>query len=165
MLADIVSKNGNLMLSVPLRGDGQPDELEIEIVKEIGAWLKVNGEAIYATRPWKIYGEGPSTQVSEKGEHDGQKDVSGKPFTSEDIRFTRSKDGNTLYAIVLEIPTDGKVAIKSLRSASAHWPGQIGTVELIGGGKLKFTRDAEGLHVSLPKSYDGRIALALKIRS
>ena len=67
MLADIVSKNGNLMLSVPLRGDGTPDSDEIEIVNGIGAWLKVNGEAIYATRPWKVYGEGPSTVVAEKG--------------------------------------------------------------------------------------------------
>ena len=66
MLADIVSKNGNLMLSVPLQRDGQPDADEIKIVSEIGAWLKVNGEAIYATRPWKIYGEGPSTAVSGK---------------------------------------------------------------------------------------------------
>ncbi len=54
MLADIVSKNGNLMLSVPLQRDGQPDAEEIKIVSEIGAWLKVNGEAIYATRPWKM---------------------------------------------------------------------------------------------------------------
>ena len=66
MLADIVSKNGNLMLSVPLQRDGQPDADEIKIVSEIGAWLKVNGEAIYATRPWKIYGEGPSTVVGGK---------------------------------------------------------------------------------------------------
>jgi len=165
MLADIVSKNGNLMLSVPLRGDGQPDELEIEIVEEIGAWLNVNGEAIYATRPWKIYGEGPSTRHSEKGEHDGQKDVSDKPFTSEDIRFTRSKDGTTVYAIVLEPPADGKISVKSLGSASPHWSGGIGSVELVGGGKLKFTRDAEGLHVSLPKNFDGKTALALRIRS
>jgi alpha-L-fucosidase len=62
MLADIVSKNGNLMLSVPLQRDGQPDADEIKIVSEIGAWLKVNGDAIYATRPWKIYGEGPRRQ-------------------------------------------------------------------------------------------------------
>ena len=67
MLADIVSKNGNLMLSVPLQRDGTPDPDEIKIVNDIGAWLKVNGEAIYATRPWKIYGEGPSTAVVGEG--------------------------------------------------------------------------------------------------
>ena len=164
MLADIVSKNGNLMLSVPLRRDGQPDELEIEIVKEIGAWLKVNGEAIYATRPWKIYGEGPSTRAAEKGQFDGQKDVSDKPFTSEDIRFTQSKDGKSLYAIVLELPQDGKITVKSLASDSPHWPGKIGGVQLVGGGKLKFTRDASGLHVTLPEKFDGKTALALKVR-
>jgi alpha-L-fucosidase len=165
MLADIVSKNGNLMLSVPLRRDGQPDEQEIEIVKEIGAWLKVNGEAIYATRPWIVYGEGASTKAAERGQFDGQKDVSDKPFTSEDIRFTQSKDGQTLYAIVLEIPKEGKVTVKSLASGSQQWPGKIGSVRLVGGGKLKFTRDETGLQVSLPEKFDRKIALALKVRS
>ena len=165
MLADIVSKNGNLMLSVPLRRDGQPDEEEIAIVKEIGAWLKVNGEAIYATRPWKIYGEGPSTQAAEKGQFDGQTDVSKKPFTPEDIRFTQSKNGETLYAIFLELPKEGKVTVKSLGSASPHWPGKISGVELVGGGNLEFTRDADGLHVSLPEKFNGTIAFALKVRS
>jgi alpha-L-fucosidase len=165
MLCDIVSKNGNLMLSVPLQRDGQPDADEIKIVSEIGAWLKVNGEAIYATRPWKIYGEGPSTESSEKGHFDGQADVSKKPFTPEDIRFTQSKDGKTLYAIVLEIPKDGNVTVKSLGVGSDKWPGKIGSVRLVGGGKLKFTRDAIGLHVSLPEKFNGKIALALKVRS
>ncbi|HMP83891.1 MAG TPA: alpha-L-fucosidase [Verrucomicrobiota bacterium] len=170
MLADIVSKNGVLMLSVPLRRDGQPDELEIEIVKEIGAWLKVNGEAIYATRPWKVYGEGPATQAAEKGQFDGQKDMSDKPFTPEDIRFTQSKDGKTLYAIVLEIPKDGKVTVKSLAADADKYPGKIGSVRLVGsggwfgGGKLKFTRDANGLHVTLPEKFNGKTAFALKIR-
>ena len=165
MLADIVSKNGNLMLSVPLQRDGQPDADEITIVSEIGAWLKVNGEAIYATRPWKVYGEGPSTKAAEKGQFDGQKDVSDKPFTAEDIRFTQSRDGKTLYAIVLELPTDGKVTVKSLASGSRQWPGRIGSVRLVGGGKLKSTRDENGLHVSLPEKFGGKIAFALKIRS
>ncbi|MEO7101131.1 MAG: alpha-L-fucosidase [Luteolibacter sp.] len=165
MLADIVSKNGTLMLSVPLRRDGQPDEEEIKIVKEIGDWLKVNGESIYATRPWKIYGEGPSTQAAEKGQFDGQKDVSDKPFTPEDIRFTQSKDGKTVYAILLALPSDGKVTIKSLASTSPQWPGEIGSIDLVGGGKLKFTRDADGLHVSLPEKFDGKIAFALKIHA
>jgi alpha-L-fucosidase len=165
MLADIVSKNGNLMLSVPLQRDGQPDADEIKIVSEIGSWLKINGEAIYSTRPWKIYGEGPSTESSEKGHFDGQADVSKKPSTSEDVRFTQSKDGRTLYAIVLELPKDGKVTIKSLAAGSEKWPGKIGSVRLVGGGKLKFTRDQNGLHVSLAKKFDGKIALALKITS
>jgi alpha-L-fucosidase len=164
MLADIVSKNGNLMLSVPLRRDGQPDEEEIKIVKEIGAWLKENGEAIYATRPWNTYGEGPSTEVAEKGQFDGQTDVSNKPFTAEDIRFTQSKDGKTLYAIVLELPKDGKVTVKSLAKGTDKWQGEIGSVQLVGGGKLDFKRDENGLHVTLPKSFKGKIAFALKVQ-
>ncbi|HTL71661.1 MAG TPA: alpha-L-fucosidase [bacterium] len=168
MLADIVSKNGNLMLSVPLQRDGQPDADEIKIVSEIGEWLKVNGPAIYATRPWEIYGEGPSTQTSEKGHFDGQADVSKAPFTSEDIRFTQSKDGKTLYAIVLEIPKDGQVTVKSLAAGSGKWPGKITSVRLVGGGwwnKLKFTRDEDGLYVMLPEKFDRKIAFALEIRS
>ena len=166
MLADIVSKNGNLMLSVPLQRDGQPDADEIKIVSEIGAWLKINGEAIYSTRPWKSFGEGPAAVAQENAPFDkaGEKDVASKPFTAEDIRFTQSKDGQTLYAIVLEIPLDGKVTVKSLAANSANWPGKIGSVRLVGGGKLKFTRDETGLHVSLPEKFDGKIALALKIR-
>ena len=166
MLADIISKNGNLMLSVPLQRDGQPDADEIQIVSEIGAWLKVSGEAVYATRPWKIYGEGPSTiESGEKNRFGGIKDVGSKPFTSEDIRFTQSKDGKTLYAIVLEIPKDGKVTVKSLAESSVNWLGKISSVRLVGGGQLKFTRDAAGLHVTLPKKSTGNIAFALKIRS
>jgi alpha-L-fucosidase len=164
MLADIVSKNGNLMLSVPLQRDGTPDSDEIEIVKGIGAWLKVNGEAIYATRPWAVYGEGPSTIKVEKGQFGGQTDVQKAPFTAEDIRFTRSKDGATLYAIVLDVPADGKVTIKSLASGSPHWAGAIRTVALVGGGDLAFTRGPGGLHVTLPRPMTGTIALALKIR-
>jgi alpha-L-fucosidase len=165
MLADIVSKNGNLMLSVPLQRDGQPDSDEIKIVSEIGAWLKVNGKAIYATRPWKIYGEGPSTAAPEKGQFGGQRDVQIKPFTPEDIRFTQSKNGKTLYAIVLDIPADGHVTIKSLASGSENWPGEIRSVRLVGGAKLTFTRDTAGLHISLPPKFAAKTAFALKIRA
>ncbi len=165
MLADIVSKNGNLMLSVPLQRDGQPDADELKVVSEIGSWLKVNGDAIYATRPWKIYGEGPSTvSRGQRTVRRTKRRFRTKPFTAEDIRFTQSKDGKTLYAIVLEIPADGKVTIKSLASNSTNWPGKISSVRLLGGGKLKFTRDAAGLHVSLPEKFAGQTAFALKIK-
>jgi alpha-L-fucosidase len=165
MLADIVSKNGNLMLSVPLQRDGTPDSDEIKIVSDIGAWLKVNGEAIYKTRPWKIYGEGPSTTLAEKGPFDGQRDTNSKPFSAEDVRFTQSKDGKTLYAIVLAFPTNGVATIKSLAQNSSQWPGKIGSVRLLGGGKLKFTRDQNGLNVTLPDKKPCDIAFALKIKS
>jgi alpha-L-fucosidase len=166
MLADIVSKNGNLMLSVPVRADGTIDQDEVKIVSGIGAWLKVNGEAIYATRPWKTYGEGPSTMSIETGRFGGQSDTQRKPFTAEDIRFTQSKNGKTLYAIVLAFPADGKVTIKSLASNSPHWPGKIGSVRMLGVfGKLKFIRDNNGLTVTLPDKKPCDIAFALKISS
>ena len=165
MLADIVSKNGNLMLNVPLQRDGTPDTDEIEVVKGIGAWLTVNGDAIYATRPWKIYGEGPSTGIAETNRFGGVKDVGTKSFTAEDIRFTQSKDGKTLYAIVLEIPADDKVTVKSLASNSANWPTAVSSVKLLdGSGKLKFTRDEKGLQVTLPVKLTSDIALALAIQ-
>jgi alpha-L-fucosidase len=163
MLADIVSKNGNLMLSVPLRRDGTPDTDEIDIVKSIGAWLTVNGEAIYATRPWKVYGEGPSTVAAEKGTFGGQSDVQKAAFTAADIRFTQSKDGKTLYAIVLAIPADGKVTVTSLAIGSRQWPGDIRSVRLVGGGDVTFTRDQAGLHVVLPSTMAGTVAFSLKI--
>jgi len=164
MLADIVSKNGNLMLSVPLQRDGTPDADEIEILKGIGAWLKVNGDAIYSTRPWKIFGEGPSTISPEKGHFGGQSDVQKAPFTAEDIRFTQSKNGRMIYAIVLEFPADGKVTIKSLASDAPNWPGKIRSVRLLGAGKLEYTRDESGLHLTLPAQRPCATAFALKIQ-
>jgi alpha-L-fucosidase len=164
MLADIVSKNGNLMLSVPLQRDGTPDEDEVKIVSGIGAWLKVNGEAIYATRPWKVYGEGPSTTASEKGHFGGQSDTQKQPFTAQDMRFTQSKNGKTLYAIVLAFPADGQVTLKSLAENAACGDCQVRSVRMLGvGGKLKYTRDSSGLTVTLPNQRPCDIAFALKV--
>ena len=164
MLADIVSKNGNLMLSVPVRGDGTIDSDEVKIVGRIGAWLRINGEAIYETRPWKIFGEGPASESFEKGQFDGQRDANTKPFTPADIRFTQSKDGKSLYAIVLAFPTDGNVIIKALAEKSALWQSSVGSVKLLGmRGNLKFTREDSGLHVKLPENKTCDIAFVLKV--
>ena len=76
LLVDIVSKNGNMLLSVPLRADGTPDEKELAIMKEFGAWMKINSESIVKTRPWKIFGEGPianaNIKINDQGFNDGQ---------------------------------------------------------------------------------------------
>ena len=163
MLVDIVSKNGNLMLSVPVRGDGTIDDDERQTVAGIGAWLKVNGDAIYGTRPWQIYGEGPSTTAAVETNHfGGIKDVGSKPFTADDIRFTTN--GQILYAIVLAWPANGKVTIQSLAESSPHWLGKIGEVKLLGcQDKLTWKRDAKGLHIILPKKKPCEIAYALQI--
>ena len=166
MLVDIVSKNGNLLLSVPVRGDGTIDENEVMVLKGIAAWMAVNSAAIFATRPWKVYGEGPSTmEQPETGEFSGVSDVRSKPYTGEDIRFTQSKDGRTLYAIALAVPTNGTLTIKSLAHGSALWPDPVGRVRLLGvDADLKVARDGSGLHVSLPDRIPSAPALALRIQ-
>ena len=149
-LIDIVSKNGNLLLSVPVRGNGSIDEQERVIVEEIGQWMAVNSEGIYDTRPWHIYGEGPSTReaaapMSGAGFNEGKNN----PFTADDIRFT-TKD-STIYAFVLGWPADGKVSINAMRSGSEHLKKSISRVELVGRkAPLAFRQTAEGLQVTLP---------------
>lgn len=163
MLVDIVSKNGNLMLSVPVRSDGTIDEDEQRIVASIGSWLKVNGEAIYGTRPWKIYGEGPSTiEAGETNRFGGVKDVGSKPYSAADIRFTTK--GAKLYAIILAWPTDGQVNIQSLAESSPACPGGISGVKLLGSDeKINWMRDKSALHITLPKQKPCDIAYALEI--
>jgi alpha-L-fucosidase len=149
-LIDVVSKNGNLLLSVPVRGNGTIDEQERAIVEEIGQWMAVNSEGIYVTRPWHIYGEGPSTReaaapMSGAGFNEGKN----KPFTAEDIRFTAK--GNAIYAFVLGWPADGKVSIDAMRSGSEHLKKSVSRVELVGRkSPLAFRQTAEGLQVTLP---------------
>ncbi|WP_343329112.1 alpha-L-fucosidase [Polaribacter staleyi] len=160
MLADIVSKNGNLMLNLPLRGDGTLDSDELKIIKEIGAWLKINGEAIYATRPWKISGEGPSTKKAPRHQTFGS---SKTEYSSQDMRFTRSKNNKTLYAIVFVWPEDKKVTIKSL-GIKASTAEMITAVSLIGyKGKVEWKIDNEGLQVELPEQAPSDHGFALKI--
>ncbi len=157
-LVDIVSKNGSLLLNIGPKPDGTIAEPEQRMLRQIGAWLKVNGEAIYGTRPFTIFGEGP-TKVIEGPFADTKR----KPFTAEDVRFTTK--GDTLYAIVLAWPDDGQVTVKSLGQGSAQWPGGIASVELVGAAApVKWTRDAGGLHVALPKDRPSDDALTLRIR-
>jgi len=156
-LVDIVSKNGSLLLNIGPRPDGTIAEPEEKMLRDIGAWLGVNGEAIYGTRPFAVFGEGP-TEVAEGPFSDTKR----QPFTSQDVRFT-TRDG-LLYAIVLAWPADGKVTIASLGRGASALKGEIKTVELVGSKtRVGWTRDATGLHARLPAQAPSPYAFALRI--
>jgi alpha-L-fucosidase len=157
-LVDIVSKNGALLLNVGPSADGTIPEQAEKILLEIGQWLAVNGEAIYGTRPWKIFGEGPTQVVP-----GSFKDTERAAFTSEDFRFT-AKDG-TLYAIALAWPAGGRLVIKSLAEGSPYAGPPIRSVQLLGSdAALKWTRTAEGLVIELPAARPCDHAFAFRIR-
>jgi alpha-L-fucosidase len=162
-LVDIVSKNGNLMLNIPVRGDGSIDEKERKIVEEIGAWMKVNSESIYGTRPWNIFGEGPAQQTSAQLNAQGFNEGKGKPFTPEDIRFA-TKD-NVLYATAMGWPQEGKLVVKNLAKSSKYFPKEIQKVEWLPTKQsLTFERNENGLIVSLPEKKSDELAYANVIK-
>ncbi|MGN6726870.1 MAG: alpha-L-fucosidase, partial [Tepidisphaeraceae bacterium] len=109
MLIDIVSKNGNLMLNIPVRGDGTIDSDEEAVLTRIGDWMSVNGEAIFATQPWAAFGEGPSMDAKNaaKGRFGGLADIT--KFSAQDVRYTQSKDGKTVFAFLMGAPRSNSV--------------------------------------------------------
>ena len=159
MLADIVSRNGNLLLNFPLPSSGMLDSAEMKILDAITAWMAVNGEAIYGTRPWKIFGVGPGTAAPAAAGafNEGKR----KDLTAEDVRFTTK--GHTLYAIVMGWP--GKQAvIAPLATNGSHNVGKIENVELLGfHGKLQWKQNETGLFVQLPVEKPSDYAIAFKI--
>lgn len=163
MLVDIVSKNGNLQLSIPLQGDGTPDSDELAFLADFTAWMDVASEGIHGTRPWGVYGEGPSvTNVQPAGQFGGSQDV--RPYTSEDVRFT--KKGDAVYAFLMVWPDSGTAAIRTLASGRAQTAGRkITDVVLLGhGGKITWTQDAQVLNVKLPEKAPNQHPVVLKIR-
>lgn len=158
ILVDVTAKNGILLLNVPPKADGTFANYIVEELHSIGDWLDLNGEAIYGTMPWTIYGEGPSF-LSRTG-HYSEKNENAS-YTEKDFRFTQKE--NTLYAICLGIP-EGEVVIRTLGSRGRLFEGDILSMKLLGSDeKLDYVQNSMDLKVQMPKSFEGKYACVFKI--
>lgn len=152
MFVDIVSKNGNLLLDVGLKADGTFAEPELIVLRELADWMSTNSEAIYDSRPWHTYGEGPTAVT---GNHFNESEM---PYTAHDIRFTTK--GDTLYAIALAWPDSRQLTIKSLREAGER----VREVTLLGhAGALEFSLGPDGLSIMLPPDRPCRHAWVFRL--
>lgn len=155
MLVDVVSKNGNLLLSIPVKGNGSIDEKERAILAEIKAWMDINGESIYGTRPWTTFGEGPLAEASNPLNSQGFNERN--DYSAADVRYVQ-KDG-MVYATILRWPEDKAFTFK----AFADGP-EVKSVELLGHGPVAYAQGTKGLAVVLPGGKPNDIAPVLKIR-
>ncbi len=152
-LVDIVSKNGNLLLNIPIKADGSLDEKTLTMLEEIGTWLDVNGEGIYGTRPWIEFGEGKINTVPEMSRI--------SLYTKNDIRYTTK--GNILYAFVMDWPGEGKkVRFKLITPYNASIKPVI-SVTMLGVGEIEWEKNGSGLYVTMPKEKPYENAYGFKI--
>ena len=151
-LADIVSKGGNLLINIGPKADGTIPEVMQDRLKGVGSWLSVNGEAIYGTRPWTTYGEGPTTQeVGSWGKQEGE-----YRFKAGDVRFTRK--GNVLYVILLEWP-GGEITLNSLKGINVKGISMLGSTD-----EIQWKQIEEGINISLPANPVSPYASVLKVK-
>lgn len=147
-LADVVSKNGNLLLNVGPRPDGTIAEHEVELLERIGRWLSVNGESIYGTAPWAVFGEGPTEPVA-----GSFADGAAPQYTGSDIRFTTMTEvgHRYVYAIALAAPSDGRLRIRSFGGGSRLLGAGVREVRVLGHrGPVESAQTAEALEVAIP---------------
>lgn len=161
-LVDLVSRGGIFLLSLTPKGDGSIAEEEQAIMRGIGRWLKVNGEAIYGTRPWKVTGEGPAEMMAYNEVKKRMDWNYRQAFTAADIRFTQK--GDALYAIALNEPKDGKIVIKTLRQGSQMYRRPIRSVAMLGSKTpLSWQRTGEGLEIVFPAKKPCDYAYVFKV--
>jgi alpha-L-fucosidase len=159
MLVDIVSKNGNLLLSVPVKGDGTIDDKEEAILAGIKAWIDINGESIYGTRPWKTFGEGPLADAANPLSAQGFNE--GNNYSSKDVRYVQ-KDG-VLYATIMRWPAGKNFTFQSLSMSSDYYSGKVQSIELLGYGAIEYTEAVNGVTVTLPDVHPNAIAPVFKV--
>lgn len=162
MLVDVVSKNGNLLLNIPVKGDGTIDDKERKILADIKEWMDVNSESIYGTRTWKTFGEGPLAEavnpMNAQGFNEGQK------YTSADVRFVQKK--GIVYATIMAWPEGSEYTIKSFSPLNENYSGNVTEVRLLGYGAVPFELNDNGLTVKLPAApANNSIAPVLAIRT
>ncbi|AJP74184.1 alpha-L-fucosidase [Sphingomonas hengshuiensis] len=155
-LCDVVSKNGNLLLNVPMRGDGSIDEKEERIVEEIAAWMGHFGEAIYGTRPWRIHAEGPTKPNSGMFAEGGPK----SPYTARDVRYVRK--GENVHGLVMGWPDDGIVRLTLWSRNNPVGRGEVERVTVPGSNApLPFKRTDAALEVTVPQGLRNTIGIPL----
>ena len=155
-LCDVVSKNGNLLLSIPVRGDGTIDEKEERIVEAIAAWMSRYGNAIYGTRPWRIHAEGPTKPNGGMFAEGGPK----SPYTARDVRYVRK--GNDVHALVLGWPDDRIARLTLWSLGNPIGRGEVARVTVPGDSSaLKFRQSAEALEVTLPYQLRNDVGIPL----
>lgn len=154
MLVDVVSKNGNLLLNIPVRGDGSIDDKSIQVVEDIARWMEINQESIFDTRPWKVFGEGPAAEnanpIHAQGFNEGK-----IKFNFNDIRYNQK--GKVLYATVMGVP-EGPIVMKKAENK------KIKRITLLGSDeKLKWKQEADQLVIQRPTTIPNDIAIVFKI--
>jgi alpha-L-fucosidase len=157
-LIDIVSKNGVLLLNISPKADGTIPEDQQELLRGMGTWLDEFGEAIYDTRPWHVFGEGPTNVGEGRGGHFIKEPV----YTGEDVRYTRSRDGSVIYAIFLGWPESGAVELGAFGGLAADMEIEEVTV-ISNGAEVAWRLEGAGLRLELPPEPAHDVANVVKI--
>ena len=162
VLIDIVSKNGVLLLNISPKADGTIPQNQREVLLKIGDWLEKNGEAIYGTRPWYTYGEGPVKEP--EGHFKNAKKFLEISYSEKDIRYTKKE--NTLYAMLLGVPQPkSSVFMEAFQQDSLPNGFRIKNINLIGySGSLDWELKQKGLQVDIPAHFDAEMATVFRMK-